>query len=84
MDFAIGGIAVAGLIFGIVEAAKSFGVEGNGSRALALFLGFFFVGLAYAMQEEIIPVVAIPYIKLVVTALAGALASNGWYDFAKK
>jgi len=84
MDFAIGGIMVAALIIGIVEAAKEFGVEGNASRALALGLGFFFVALAYGIDEALIPAVAVPYIVWFVTALAGALAAMGYYDLAKR
>lgn len=84
MDFAIGGIAVAALIVGIVEAAKEFGVEGKASRALALGLGFIFVGLAYGINEALIPDVAVPFIVWFVTALAGALGAMGYYDLAKR
>ena len=84
MDFAIGGVMVAALIFGIVEAAKAFGVDGQWSQVLALVLGFVFVGLAQAIRQEMIPADAVQYIELVVTALAGALAANGYYDFAKR
>ena len=84
MDFAIAGISVAALILGIVEAAKEFGVQGNASRALALGLGVFFVGLAQAISEGLIPAEALPYVELVVTAVAGGLAAMGYYDFLKK
>lgn len=84
MDFAIGGIGVAVLIMGIVEAMKQFGVEGKGSQALALGLGFFFVGLAYGISEALIPELYVPYIVWFVTSLAGALAAMGYYDFAKR
>ena len=81
MDYTIGGIAVAALIFGIVEAAKEFGVSGNGSRILALGLGVFFVGLAQAVSQEMIPGDWLPYIEVGVVALAGGLAAMGYYDF---
>lgn len=84
MDFAIGGIAVAALILGLVEAAKEFGVEGKWSQVLALVLGFVFIGLAYGINEALIPEAYVPYIVWCVTALAGALAAMGYYDFAKK
>ena len=84
MDFAIGGIAVAALILGIVEAAKAFGLEGKGSQALALFLGFFFVGLSHGITEGLIPAEFVPYIVWVVTSLAGALSAMGYYDFVKR
>ena len=84
MDFAIGGIGIAMLIFGIVEAAKEFGVSGKGSQLLALVLGFVFVGLSQAIANEMIAATVVPYIKLVVTAVAGGLAAMGYYDFVKK
>lgn len=84
MDFAIGGISVALLIIGIVEAAKEFGVNGKGSRALALGLGVLFVGLSQAIVQDLIPPVALPWINLGVTAIAGGLAAMGYYDFLKR
>jgi len=84
MDFAIGGISVALLIVGIVEAAKSFGVEGKGSQALALVLGFLFVGLAYAIGQGMLLAEIVPWVELIVTALAGSLSAMGLYDFGKK
>ena len=84
MDFAIGGITVALLIVGIVEAAKGFGVEGKASQALAGFLGFFFVGLAQAISQEMVPAIWVPWIELVVVAIAGGLSAMGYYDLGKK
>lgn len=83
-DFVVGGIALAPLILGIVEAAKSFGVSGKGIQALAFALGFFFVGLAQAISQGLIVEVYVPYIVWAVTALAGGLAAMGLYDFGKK
>ena len=82
--FAIAGVSVAILIFGIVEAAKEFGVSGKWSRALALGLGVFFVGLTQAISAEMIPVILVPWVELVVIAIAGGLAAMGYYDFGKK
>jgi len=84
MDFAIGGIGIAALIFGIVEAAKAFGVNGEGSQFLAIFLGFVFVGLAQAITNEMIPANIVPWIELFVIALAGSLMASGYYDFITK
>jgi len=84
MDLAIGGISVAALIIGVVEAAKEFGVEGKSSRALALGLGVFFVGSAQAISQGIVPVEAVPYVELGVTAIAGGLAAMGYYDLGKR
>jgi len=84
MEFTIAGVSIAVLVFGIVEAAKGFGVEGKWSQVLAVGLGVFFVGLAQAISGGMIPEVALPWVELVVTALAGGLAAMGYYDFAKK
>ena len=84
MDLAIGGVGVAALIFGVVEAAKEFGVKGRGSQVLALFLGVFFVGLARAGSLGLIPAHVLPWIELAVYALSGGLAAMGYYDFGKK
>jgi hypothetical protein len=84
MDFQIGGIALLVLVPGIVETAKKFGVVGNWSLALSLALGFVFVGLAQAIQTNLIPAVAIPWITVVVVGLGGSLAASGYYDLAKR
>ena len=84
MDFVVGGIKIAALIFGIVEAAKELGVEGKGSRVLALGLGVFFVGLAQALAQGLIPPEVVVWVELAVTAIAGGLAAMGYYDFARK
>lgn len=84
MNFAIGGIEVIALIFGVVEAAKAFGINGKGSQVLALLLGFVFVGTSQAITGDIIPANIVPYVELVVISLAGALAAMGYYDFLKK
>ena len=84
MDLAIGGIEIAALIFGIVEVAKEFGVQGKKSRVLALILGFFFTGLAYGANQGLFSELWMSWILWIVTALAGALAAMGYYDFLKK
>ena len=84
MDFAIGGVVVLSLIFGIVEAAKGFGVQGRGSQVLAVVVGFVLVGTSQAIANGLIPANVVPYVELVVTSLAGSLAAMGYYDFATK
>jgi len=84
MDFAIGGIAIAGLIVGIVEAAKEFGVTGKGSQVLALILGVVFTGLSAAIAQELIPADVVIWVELVVTALAGGLTAMGYYNLWKR
>ena len=84
MDFSIGAISIAALIFGIVEAAKEFGLSGKACRFTVLALGTIFVGLSYAIQQALIPEPWLVWIELIVTALAGGLAAMGYYDFLKK
>ena len=52
--------------------------------ALKPILGMFGFGLAFAIQEEMIPAMALPWIYLVVTALAGGLTATGYYDLLKR
>ena len=80
----IGGIEVVALIFGIVEAAKEFGIQGKASRALALVLGFVLGGLAQLIGADMLSSDTVVIIELVVSALAYALAAMGYYDFLKK
>jgi len=84
MQFALGGVGVAALIFGIVEAAKEFGLQGKASRVLVLVLGVFFVGLAQANAQGLLDEQVMQWVNLGVTALAGGLAAMGYYDFSKK
>ena len=84
MDFSLDIVWVAALIVGIVEASKEFGVTGKGSRILACFLGFFFYGLSFALDQALIPQVAHIWIKLVVFSLSGSMSAMGYYDLAKR
>ena len=83
MDFTIGGVSVALLIFGIVEAAKEFGLQGKASRVMVLVLGGGFIALAQANAQELIDPDVMQWINLVTVAVAGGLAAMGYYDFAK-
>jgi hypothetical protein len=80
----LAGVSVAALILGIVEAAKKFGVTGNGSFALALVLGVALFGLSKAIELGLIPPEALPWIEVAVFGLGGSLAVTGLYDLAKK
>lgn len=82
MDFYIGTVAVAALIFGIVEAAKEFGLAGKLCRLLVMILGIGFVGIAAAEAEGLISQQAMMWVKIVVTAAAGGIAAMGYYDFS--
>ena len=82
--FEIGGVSVVILVLGIVEASKRFGLKGWGLQALGFGLGFVLVGLSAAIGADLVPAVAVPWIRIVVYGLGGALAANGLYDLAKK
>lgn len=84
MDFALGGVGVAALIFGIVECAKEFGLQGKAARVLVLVLGIAFVAVAAADQEGLISEQAMMWIKIVATAVAGGLSAMGYYDYQKR
>lgn len=83
MEYYIGAVPVALLIFGITEALKEFGVKGKASRVSVFCLGLVFVGIAAANQEKLIDPQVMKWINLAVTAIAGGLAAMGYYDFAK-
>lgn len=82
-ELAIGTVLVIPLIVGIVQFAKKFGVKGNWNIVLALVLGFLFGGLAYGIDQSLLPEVWVPYIKWVVFALSVAIAAGGLYDVGK-
>lgn len=82
-SFSIGGIVVAVIVFGIVEAAKDFGLSNTKAiRGLALGLAVFLVALAQVVP--MLPETAQLIIKIVVTSLAAALSAMGYYSFQKK
>lgn len=72
------------LIPGIVETSKKFGVAGNWSLLEALVLGFVFVALAEAINLGLVPPGAIPWIRVFVMGLGGAVAMAGYYDLFKR
>ena len=73
----LGEYALLLLIPGVVETAKEFGVSGKASLALSLVLGAFFVGLAQALAQGLVPEVAL-------VGVGGALAAIGYYDLFRK
>jgi hypothetical protein len=80
----IGGVTLFLLVLGIVEAAKKFGISGNGAFALSLILGVIFAALAQAINLGTIPASWLPIVEIIVVGLAGGLATTGLYDFAKR
>lgn len=83
MDMELFGVSIPILIFGIVEAAKDFGVTGTRSKFLALLTGIILVGITIAIEEVLIAESAIPYIKVALISVSGSLATMGYYDFLK-
>jgi hypothetical protein len=85
MDFTIDVVVVSALIVGITETLKElFSLEGNKVRIVTVLLGFFFYGLAFAMNQALIPEAAHVWIKLVVYSLGGAAAAMGYFDLWTK
>ena len=62
---------------------KRFGVDGNWNIVLAVVFGTLFTGIAYGIEQALIPSDWIPYIVWAITALAGGLAAAGFYDIGK-
>lgn len=78
-ELAIGGVALVWIIPRIVEFLKT-GVGLSGTRNIWLvvfFLGLFFSGVAAAIGEGLIPDAALPYIRVGMIALGGAVAACG-------
>ena len=84
--FAIGGIGVMVLVFGIVEALKDItGLSGaKAIRGTALVLGLFFVILAQVLNMGLIPEPTSTIIIVAVTSIAAVLSAMGYYNYAEK
>ena len=82
-ELAIGSVAVIPLVIGIVQFFKKFGLDGNWNVVVVVVLGFVFGGIAYGINEALLPVTWIPYIKWVVYALSVGLGAAGLYDVGK-
>jgi len=82
-ELAIGSVAVIPLVLGIVQFLKKFGLDGNWNIVASVVLGIVFGGLAYGIDQSLLPVVAIPYIKWAVYALSVGFAVAGLYDIGK-
>ena len=84
-DFSLSVVALAALIPGIVQCVKELlGWDGVKARALTMFVGMFFGGLFYAVDQTLIPAVAHPWIKLAVFTLASGPAAMGYYSLIFK
>lgn len=84
MEFSIAGVFIMPLVLGLVEFLKKFGVDGEYSTLAAALLGMFFGGLLYAMEQNLIPAVALPWIGVVVFGLAFGMSASGFYALGKR
>lgn len=78
-QLAIGGVALVWFIPRFVEFLKT-GLNLSGTRNIWLvvfFLGLFFSGVAAAIGEGLLPTAALPYIRVGMIALGGAVAACG-------
>ena len=78
-QLAIGGVALVWLIPRVVQFLKTaFHLSGTRDIWIVVFgLGLFFSGLAAAISEGLIPEAAMPYIRVGMIALGGAVAACG-------
>ena len=85
---AVGGVLLVPLIIGLVEFAKSQGLQGRHNfMLLAFLLGVAFTGVAQAINEGLVPALALPWVRVGFVALGGAIAAcsaMGLYDVGKK
>lgn len=84
----INGILIIPLVIGLVEFAKSLGLQNQPTiRVLAFALGVAFMLLFGAIEQGLIPPAAVTWVNVVVFAIAGgvfACASMGLYDLGKR
>lgn len=84
-DFSLSLVALSAFIPGLVQTVKELlGWDGNKARALTVFTGMFFGGLFYAVDQQLIPAVAHPWIKLAVFTLMSGPAAMGYYSLLFK
>ncbi len=80
-DFFGNGINFLVIVFGLVEFAKKFGIEGRTLTALSMVLGVA-IGIFYQLAQKY-PAVG-EWFQVVMFGLAVGLAASGIYDFMKK
>ena len=82
-ELAIGSVAVIPLVLGLVQFGKKFGLDGNWNIVAAVLLGILFGGIAYGIDQSLLPSTWIPYIKWVVYSLSVGFSVAGLYDVGK-
>ena len=91
LDFgklAIGGVALIPLIIGLVEFAKTQGLQGRRwFMMLAFLLGILFAGISQAINEGLIAGAWLSWLRVFVVSIGGAIAAcaaMGLYDLVDK
>jgi hypothetical protein len=82
-NLAIGSIFVIPLVMGITQFAKKFGADGNVNLIITFLTAIVFGGIAYGIDQALLPADVVPYVKWGVFALAVGLGASGLYDVGK-
>jgi len=84
----VAGVSVVLLVLLVVEGAKQFGVTGKASLGLSVGLGAILLALYAAIERQLIPTAALPWIEVVFYAVGGGLtvglAPSGLYNLLKR
>lgn len=84
-EFSLSLVALAALIPGIVQSVKELlGWDGVKVRALTMFVGMFFGGLFYGVDQGLVPGEYHQWIKLGVFTLMSGPAAMGYYSLLFK
>jgi hypothetical protein len=81
--FQIAGVSIIALTIGLTQAAKKFGLKGNGAFAFALATGTLTAALYQAIALDLIPPPILPWISVAFFGLGGGLAATGLYDLSQ-
>jgi len=82
-ELAIGSVLVIPMVMGLVQFLKKFGLDGIWNMVASFIIAVALGGIAYGINESLLPAAWIPYIKWVVFALSVGLGSSGLYDVGK-
>ena len=84
MDFnqlVVAGIPLIAVIFGLVEFAKRFGLQGNWLTIFSMVLGVG-LGIGFKISESGVPIGYSNWFGVCIFGLALGLTASGIYDFA--
>lgn len=80
----IGGFEIGFIVTGMVETAKKFGINDNGSFALALGLGVLLFGYGSAVEAGLISEAITVWATVGIRAIGYTFSLPGWYDIVVK